>query len=234
MYSLKTWVTFVRIDELQHVETSGNQKKILKINLFCLRKEEYVYFNHHIPVIMLIDLKRNFGIQRSGYKKMLVKFVTNCRVPSINKMFKLLIVLCIMEFTDPWIILLFLGSSRQKIVRYIKENYNVGGNVESVVKMTLKRNVVSGNIIQTKGTGASGSFKLPSVEKKSAPKKKLPSKSAKKPAPKKPKAQGAPAKKKSASKPKKSVKSKKASPAKKTVAKKPAAKKAKKVAKKAK
>ena len=59
----------MRIDELQHVETSGNQKKILKINLFCLRKEEYVYFNHHIPVIMLIDLKRNFGIQRSGYKK---------------------------------------------------------------------------------------------------------------------------------------------------------------------
>nr|AOF43155.1 histone H1.2 [Hydractinia echinata] len=114
------------------------------------------------------------------------------------------------------------GSSRQAIVKYIKANYKVGDNVETVVKMTLKRNI-GGRLVQTKGTGASGSFKL------SAPAAKKPA--AKKPAAKKPAAKKAVAKKPSAKKtPKKTTTAtKKKTPkkaAKKTPTKKSPAKKA--------
>ena len=100
------------------------------------------------------------------------------------------------------------GSSRQAIEKYIKANYKVG-EVGSRLKMALKRAVASGKVLQTKGAGASGSFKLSKEEKK--PKKE-------------------PAAKKAAAKPKKpavkknAVKKPKKSP-KKAAAKKPAAKK---------
>ena len=136
------------------------------------------------------------------------------------------------------------GSSRQAIIKYIKANYKVGETSDTHVKLALKRGVTSGTLSQTKGTGASGSFK---VVKKEAPKKKpAAKKSAKKPVaakkpsvkkstPKKKKTPG----KKAASSAKKTTSTKKRSkapakkPAKKTVSKKPAAKKtAKKNAKK--
>merc|ERR1712002_1401488 len=98
------------------------------------------------------------------------------------------------------------GSSRQAIVKYIKANYKVKDNADVYVKMALKRGVTSGALIQVKGTGASGSFKVKKVEKpkpkkvvkkkpaaKKPPKKakksaakKSPKKAAKKPAAKKP------------------------------------------------
>ena len=98
------------------------------------------------------------------------------------------------------------GSSRQAILKYIQANYKVGDNAASVnahLKMALKAGVKNGSLKQSKGTGASGSFKLGEVTKV-----------AKKAA--KPKA----------AKPKKAKTPKKAKPAKKTAAKKPAAKKA--------
>lgn len=121
------------------------------------------------------------------------------------------------------------GSSRQAIVKYIKANYKVGDNADVHVKLALKRGVIAGTLLQPKGTGASGSFK---VVKKDEPKKKKPA--AKKPAAKKPAAKKPAAKKPAAKKAKKSTtpKKKKAATAttsakktKKPAAKKPAAKK---------
>lgn len=116
------------------------------------------------------------------------------------------------------------GSSRQAITKYIQANYKVGDLCASFVKQALKRGVTSGALVQTKGTGASGSFKLAKkvvekkkpVAKKPAAKKSTPKK---KPAAKK----TATPKKKAASKAKKPSSAKKA--AKKPAAKKPAAKK---------
>jgi len=67
------------------------------------------------------------------------------------------------------------GSSRQAIVKYIKANYKVGDNTEVHIKLALKRGVKSGFLLQPKGTGASGSFKL--AKKVAVPaKKKAPAK----------------------------------------------------------
>ena len=120
------------------------------------------------------------------------------------------------------------GSSRQAIIKYITANYKVGENVGVRVKMALKRMVTAKLLVQTKGTGASGRFKLSEAAKKvSKPKpkkivKKKPAatkKPKKKPAAKKAKK---PAAKKAAAK--KPVKK----PAKKTAAKKTVKKPAKK------
>ena len=121
------------------------------------------------------------------------------------------------------------GSSRQAITKYILANYKVSDACTTHIKLALKRGVVAGTLIQPKGTGASGSFKLP----KPVPKAKKPA--AKKPAAKKPAAKkSSPAKKKPAAAKKTAAKKtptkkKPAAAAKKaTSAKKPAAKKAKK------
>ena len=130
------------------------------------------------------------------------------------------------------------GSSRQAIVKYIKANNKVGDNAGVHVKLALKRMIAAGLLNQTKGTGASGSFKLSEKAKKAPKPKKIVKK---KPAAKKPKKKPAAkkAKKPAAKKAKKPAAKKVKKPAakkpaaKKPVAKKPAAKKpAKKAAKK--
>ena len=132
------------------------------------------------------------------------------------------------------------GSSRQAIVKYIKANYKVGENAGVHVKTALKRMLTAKLLVQTKGAGASGSFKLSETAKKvPKPKKKVVKKVVKKkPAAKKPKKKPAAkkAKKPAAKKEKKPAAKKAKKPAtKKPAAKKPAAKKpaAKKPAKKA-
>ena len=131
------------------------------------------------------------------------------------------------------------GSSRQAISKHVAANNKVGDNADVHIKMALKRGVAAGTLVQVKGTGASGSFK---VAKKAAPPKKKPAAkkpAAKKPAAKKPAAKKvakkSPAKKKPAAKKAKTPTKKKTpkKPAKKPAAKKPAAKKAKKTPKKA-
>ena len=124
------------------------------------------------------------------------------------------------------------GCSRQKIGSYIKANFKVGTNADSQLKISLRRLVKSGVLIQTKGTGASGSFKV--AKPAAAPKKTAVTKKpaeAKKPAAKSPRKAAAtkkPAAKKAAKSPAKKPRAK-TSVAKKTpekkVAKKPAAKK---------
>ncbi|KAH3896065.1 histone H1-delta-like [Dreissena polymorpha] len=60
------------------------------------------------------------------------------------------------------------GSSRQAILKYIQANYKVGDNVSAVnahLKLALKAGVKSGAVKPSKGTGASGSFKLGEVKK---------------------------------------------------------------------
>ena len=74
------------------------------------------------------------------------------------------------------------GSSRQAIEKYIKANYKIN-EVGSHLKLALKKGVQSGALLQSKGTGASGSFKLNKAVKEEKPKKKP---AAKKPAAKKP------------------------------------------------
>merc|ERR1712110_807844 len=114
------------------------------------------------------------------------------------------------------------GSSLAAIKKYIAANYKVDiVKLAPFVKQAIKKGVEKKTIVQVKGKGAAGSFKLGKVEKPKKVKKAKTPKKAKKPAAKKAKK---PAAKKS---PKKA--------AKKPAAKKPAAKKpaAKKPAKKA-
>lgn len=120
------------------------------------------------------------------------------------------------------------GSSRQAIVKYVTANYKVSDNASVHIKLALKRGVTSGALVQTKGAGASGSFKVKKVEKPKKPatvkkpaakKVKKPAAAAKKPAAKKSTPKKKPAAKKSAAK--------KSTPKKKPAAKKPAAKKPK-------
>ena len=98
------------------------------------------------------------------------------------------------------------GSSRQAILKYIMANFNVGKDAKTVnvhLKLSLRAGVKNKSLKQSKGTGASGSFKIGEVVKP---------------------------KRKPAVKPKKAVKPKAANPKKvktpkKTAAKKPAAEK---------
>lgn len=107
------------------------------------------------------------------------------------------------------------GSSRQSIQKYIKNHYKVGDNADSQIKLSIKRLVTSGTLKQTKGVGASGSFRLAKSDEPKKPSKKPKKEVKKAPTPKK------------AAKPKKTAKS----PAKAKKAKVPE-KKAKKVTKK--
>lgn len=131
------------------------------------------------------------------------------------------------------------GSSRQAIEKYIKANYKVGDGAGTHLKLALKRGVEAKVIVQVKGTGASGSFKVNKELKEAKPKKQAKKPAAKKPAAKKPAAKKPAAKKPAAKAAAKKPAAKKATtkPAAKKVtkpaAKKPAAKKpAKKTAKK--
>lgn len=147
------------------------------------------------------------------------------------------------------------GSSRQALLKYIRKNFDVGNDEKTVnnhLKLALRAGVKNGTLKQSKGTGASGSFRLGEV-KKAAPKKPKAKKptAVKKAAPKKPKTKKAATpkktkvkKEKKAAKPKKPKtpkkvkspkKTKAAKPKKTKPAKKPASKpKAKKQAKKSK
>ena len=129
------------------------------------------------------------------------------------------------------------GSSLAAIKKYIAANYKVDvAKLAPFIRRYLKKAVADGKLNQTKGSGASGSFKLAKAAAEDKPKKvkKSPKKAAKKPAAKKTpkKAAKKPAAKK-AKTPKKEKKAKKPAAAK---PKKPKAKKAtkspKKVAKK--
>ncbi|ETN67884.1 histone H1 [Anopheles darlingi] len=74
------------------------------------------------------------------------------------------------------------GSSLQAIKKYLAANYTADvAKLTPFIKRSLKTGVTNGKLVQTKGTGATGSFKLsaeakkPVVEKKKkvvAPKKK--------------------------------------------------------------
>ena len=67
------------------------------------------------------------------------------------------------------------GSSRQAILKYICKHYNVGKDEKVVnqhLKMALRAGVKNGNLKQSKGTGASGSFRLGEKKAEKKPKKK--------------------------------------------------------------
>ena len=133
------------------------------------------------------------------------------------------------------------GSSKSAITKFIVANNKVGDNANKInanIKKALKAGVVSKELKQVSGTGASGSFKLgeKKAEKVKKPKAKKPA--AKKPAAKKPKEKSTTPKKpkaKIAKTPKKAAAKKPAAPKKAKSPKKTAAKKVKtpkKVAKK--
>lgn len=129
------------------------------------------------------------------------------------------------------------GSSRQAIEKYILANYNGVEKGSHHLKKALKTGVEKGALVQTKGTGASGSFKIKKAEKPAAKPKVAAKPAAKKPAAKKATATKKVAAKKPAAKVVKKTATKKAASPKKVVkkvaAKKPAAKKtAKKTGKK--
>ena len=65
------------------------------------------------------------------------------------------------------------GSSRQAIIKYIRANFKISAteNVEGFVRRSLVAGSKAGRFVHTKGTGASGSFKL---AEKAAPKTKKP------------------------------------------------------------
>merc|ERR1712012_1151327 len=109
------------------------------------------------------------------------------------------------------------GSSLAAIKKYIGANYKVDlVKLGPHLKLAVKKGIEKKTLVQVKGKGAAGSFKLGKVEKPKKPK-------AKKPKAKKPKKPKTPKKKKPAAKKAKKSPAKKA--AKKPAAKKPAAKK---------
>ena len=60
------------------------------------------------------------------------------------------------------------GSSRQAILKYIMANFNVGKDAKTVnvhLKLSLRAGVKNKSLKQSKGTGASGSFKIGEVVK---------------------------------------------------------------------
>ena len=70
------------------------------------------------------------------------------------------------------------GSSLQAIKKHIAATYQVNSDKLAIfIRNYLKKAVVSGELTQTKGSGASGSFKIATVEKKTSttavPKKRL-------------------------------------------------------------
>ena len=85
------------------------------------------------------------------------------------------------------------GSSKQAIEKYVCTNYKVGSNYNFHLKRALKRGVEIGALVQTKGVGASGSFKLAKPEPVKKPAAKNPA--AKKTLAKQTAAKEAPAKK---------------------------------------
>ncbi|NXT12283.1 H5 protein, partial [Prunella fulvescens] len=113
------------------------------------------------------------------------------------------------------------GASRQSIQKYVKSNYKVGQNADVQIRLAIRRLLATGVLKQTKGVGASGSFRLakgskakrsPSRKRKKAarrstsPRKTARSRKARSPA-KKPKSAARKARKKSRS-PKKAKKPK--------------------------
>lgn len=88
------------------------------------------------------------------------------------------------------------GSSLAAIKKYIAANFKVDiVRLAPFIRKYLKKGVADGKLVQVKGTGASGSFKLSPAAKKE-PKKKSPKKpKAKKEKAKKPKAKKTPTKK---------------------------------------
>lgn len=126
------------------------------------------------------------------------------------------------------------GASRQSIAKYIKNHYKVGDNADSQIKLALKRLVVTGFLRQTKGIGASGSFKLAKAEDTKKPAKPKAAAKAKKPVKAAAKPKKAPKPKKVAKSPAKAKKSKPAEKKVKKAEKKKAPAKPKKVAKKTK
>lgn len=74
------------------------------------------------------------------------------------------------------------GSSRQAVLKYIMANFKVGrdeASVNSHLKMALRAGVKNSSLKQSKGTGASGSFRLGAVATEK-PKKKAATGAAKK------------------------------------------------------
>ena len=64
------------------------------------------------------------------------------------------------------------GSSKQAIEKYIKAKWSLGDRAGTAMKLALKRGVEKGTLIQLKGKGASGSFKLAKPLKALKPAKK--------------------------------------------------------------
>ena len=120
------------------------------------------------------------------------------------------------------------GSSRQAILKYIVKNFKVDDekSANNHLKMALRAGVKNGTLKQSKGTGASGSFRLgegktvskPKPKKEKAAKPKTEKKVKKKPKAKAAKAEKKPKEKseKKAKSPKKAAAKKAAKPKKKT------------------
>ena len=107
------------------------------------------------------------------------------------------------------------GSSRQAILKYICKNFKVGNDESKVnthLKLALRAGVKNNSLKNSKGSGASGSFKLGEAAKKAPkPKKVKKPKAAKPKKPKTPKKKKAKTPKKAkADKPKKAKSPKKA------------------------
>lgn len=114
------------------------------------------------------------------------------------------------------------GSSRQSIQKYVKSHYKVGPNADVQIRLSIRRLLASGVLKQTKGVGASGSFRLAKANKakksparkrkkvarkSTSPRKAARRRKSKSPA-KKPKSAARKARKKSRASPKKAKKTK--------------------------
>ncbi|XP_014258879.1 histone H1C-like [Cimex lectularius] len=74
------------------------------------------------------------------------------------------------------------GSSLRAVRKYIAAQYKVDTSKSTHIKKYLKSAVASGKLVQTKGTGATGSFKFPAKDKPTKKPSTKPKKTAKSPA----------------------------------------------------
>lgn len=85
------------------------------------------------------------------------KAKTVATTPSIHPSYSLMIKKAIADLNEK------KGSSRMAILKFVMSHYQLGDNqtkINSRIKSALKRGVISSELMQVKGVGASGSFRL--------------------------------------------------------------------------
>ena len=152
--------------------------------------EHYKPLQHFLPIILryssLSDSSQNKTVKimadTTAASKSPKRKATKPKAPAVHPKYSEMVKTAISTLKERG------GSSRQAILKYIMANFSVGTDPKSVnarVKVALRSGVTTESLKQSKGTGATGSFRLGAPLKVDKPKKAIKPKAVAKP--KKPK-----------------------------------------------